>query len=49
MEVRHRARRGGGGWELLDRRIQALTGNRDALDAYLRSARSAARTADTAA
>jgi DNA-binding transcriptional MerR regulator len=35
--------------ELLDRRIRSLTGNRDALDAYLREARSAAVTADTAA
>ncbi|MGN9909994.1 MerR family transcriptional regulator [Phytohabitans sp. LJ34] len=35
--------------DLLDRRIQALTGNRDALEAYLRAARSAAETADTAA
>lgn len=31
--------------ELLDRRIRSLTGNRDALDTYLRAARSAARTA----
>lgn len=28
--------------ELLDRRIEVLTGNRDALDAYLRAAREAA-------
>jgi DNA-binding transcriptional MerR regulator len=28
--------------DVLDRRIRALTGNRDALDAYLRAARSAA-------
>ncbi len=35
--------------DLLDRRIRSLTGNRDALDAYLRAARSAAVTADTAA
>jgi DNA-binding transcriptional MerR regulator len=29
--------------DLLDRRIRSLTGNRDALDAYLRAARAAAR------
>lgn len=34
---------------LLDRRIRFLTGNRDALDAYLRAARSAAETAVTSA
>lgn len=35
--------------DLLDSRIRSLTGNRDALEAYLRAARSAAETADTAA
>ncbi|MFD0743727.1 MerR family transcriptional regulator [Phytohabitans flavus] len=35
--------------DLLDQRIRSLTGNRDALDVYLRAARSAAVTADTAA
>jgi DNA-binding transcriptional MerR regulator len=35
--------------DLLDRRIRSLTGNRDALDGYLRAAQTAAVTADTAA